>query len=154
MRPVAAIPAQTPVKDVAAIFQDDPSLLMIPVNGLTGYEGVISRRELFSQHLARQYAMELYGKKAISLLMNTHTVVMAPDTDVSSALARLLEHDPDLDTDSFPILVNGSCVGIVHVAELMMAISKAQAGLLETLEMLGARIREEVDKARRIMFSR
>jgi len=150
MRPVEAIPAQTQVKDVAALFQADPSLLMIPVDGMTGYEGVISRRELFSQHLARQFAMELYGKKAISLLMNTHTVAMSPDTDVSSALARLLEHDPDLDTDSFPILINGSCVGIVHVAELMMAISKTQAGLLATLEMLGARIREEVDKARQI----
>ncbi len=150
MRPVAAIPAQTPVKDVVAIFQGDSSLLMIPVNGLTGFEGVISRRELFSQHLARQYAMELYGKKAISLLMNTHTVVMTPETDVTSALAMLLEYDPDLDTDSFPLLIDGYCVGIVHVAELMMAISKAQAVLLDTLELLSARIREEVDKARRI----
>jgi sigma-B regulation protein RsbU (phosphoserine phosphatase) len=150
MRYVAAIPAHTPVREVAATFQGDPSLLMIPVNGASGFEGVISRRELFSRHLARQFAMELYAKKAISLLMNTHTVAMAPDTDVSSALALLLEHDPNLDTDSFPILTDGYCVGIVHVAELMMAISKAQAGLLETLEMLGARIREEVDKARRI----
>ncbi|HEX9078252.1 MAG TPA: PP2C family protein-serine/threonine phosphatase [Desulfuromonadaceae bacterium] len=150
MRPVAAIPAQTPVRDVAALFQGDPSLLMIPVTGAAGFEGVISRRELFSRHLARQFAMELYGKKAISLLMNTQTVTMTPETDVSSALALLLEHDPDLDTDSFPVLVNDYCVGIVHVAELMMAISKAQAGLLDTLETLGARIREEVDKARRI----
>lgn len=150
MRPVAPIPVHTPVKDVAAIFQGDSSLLMIPVNGASGFEGVISRRELFSRHLARQFAMELYGKKAISLLMNTHTVTMTPETDVSSALALLLNHDPDLDTDSFPILIDGYCVGIVHVAELMMAISKAQAGLLDTLELLGARIREEVDKARRI----
>lgn len=150
MKHVAPIPVHTPVKEVAAIFQGDPSLLMIPVNGASGFEGVISRRELFSQHLARQYAMELYGKKAISLLMNTQTVTMTPETDVSSALAQLLGHDPDLDTDSFPVLVDGYCVGIVHVAELMMAISKAQAGLLETLETLGARIREEVDKARRI----
>jgi len=150
MRPVAPIPTHTPVREVAAIFQGDPSLLMIPVNGASGFEGVISRRELFSQHLARQFAMELYGKKAISLLMNTHTITMTPETDVSSALALLLGHDPDLDTDSFPLLTNGYCVGIVHVAELMMAISKAQAGLLNTLELLSARIREEVDKARQI----
>lgn len=150
LRPVATIPSQTPVKEVAAIFQGDPTLLMIPVSGVSGFEGVISRRELFSQHLARQYAMELYGKKAISLLMDTQMIAMTPETDVSSALALLLEHDPDLDTDSFPILVDGRCVGIVHVSELMMAISKAQAGLLDTLELLGARIREEVDKARRI----
>jgi len=150
MKPVAPIPAQTPVKDVAALFQADPSLLMIPVNGAAGFEGVISRRELFSQHLARQYAMELYGKKAISLLMNTHTVTMTPETDVSAALALLLGYDPDLETDSFPVLADGACMGIVHVAELMMAISKTQAGLLDTLEMLSARIREEVDKARQI----
>ena len=144
------IPAQTQVRDVAAIFQGDPSLLMIPVNGESGFAGAISRRELFSQHLARQYAMELYGKKSISLLMNTNTIAMTPATDVSSALAMLLKHDPDLDTDSFPILTEGYCVGIVHVADLMMAISNAQAGLLATLELLSARIRDEVDKARRI----
>lgn len=150
MRPAAPIPHHTPVKDVAAIFQGDLSLLTIPVDGVSGYEGVISRRELFFRHLARQYAMELYGKKEISLLMNTRAVTMAPELDVSSALALLLANDPALDIDSFPILVDGHCIGIVHVAELMMAISKAQTGLLDTLETLGARIREEVDKARRI----
>jgi len=150
MRPTAPIPPHTPVKEVAAIFQADPLLMVIPVNGDSGFEGVISRRELFSQHLARQYAMELYGKKAISLLMNTRTVTMTPEMDVSSALALFLEHDPDLDADSFPILNDGCCVGIVHVADLLMAISKAQTGLLATLEMLSARIREEVDKARQI----
>lgn len=144
------IPPHTPVKEVVAIFQGDPSLLMIPLAGGAGFEGVISRRELFFLHLARQFALELYGKKAISLLMNTQPVAMAPETDVATALKLLLEYDPGLVNDSFPILDDGRYVGIVHVAELMMAISKSQADLLGALELLGARIRDEVDKARQI----
>jgi serine phosphatase RsbU (regulator of sigma subunit) len=75
---------------------------------------------------------------------------MSPDDGVNQALEHLLEDDPGLETDSFPLLSDGRYVGIVHVAEMIMAISKAQARLLETLEMLSARIRSEVDKARQI----
>jgi serine phosphatase RsbU (regulator of sigma subunit) len=82
--------------------------------------------------------------------MNTQPITMSPGIDVNTALTQLLEHDPGLVTDAFPLLDDGRCVGIVHVAELMMAISRAQAGLLDTLELLSARIRDEVNKARQI----
>jgi serine phosphatase RsbU (regulator of sigma subunit) len=123
---------------------------MIPVSGDGGFEGVISRRELFSRHLARKFAVELYGNKPINLLINTQPISMSPDMDINSALLLLLKLDPELDNDSFPVLSRGNCVGIIHVAELIMVISKAQAFLLDKLEVLSARIREEVDKARRI----
>jgi serine phosphatase RsbU (regulator of sigma subunit) len=139
-----------PVQEVAAIFQGDPALLMIPVMGSGTFEGVISRRDLFIRHLSRPFAMDLFGKKPISNLVNGTMLALAPECDINSALARLLEHDPELDADSFPAIQEGACVGIVHVAELLMAISRSQAGLLATLETLSARIREEVEKARQI----
>jgi sigma-B regulation protein RsbU (phosphoserine phosphatase) len=150
MRPVASLPSSTTVTEVASIFTDNVALLMIPVCSDAGFEGVISRRDLFSRHLARKFAVELYGNKPIQLLINTQPITMSPDMDINSALALLLKLDPELDGDSFPVLDRGNCVGIVHVAELIMVISKAQASLLNELEVLSARIREEVDKARQI----
>ena len=43
-----------------------------------GFEGVISRRDLFSRHLARKFAVELYGNKPIQLLINTQPITMSP----------------------------------------------------------------------------
>jgi serine phosphatase RsbU (regulator of sigma subunit) len=153
MRPISSLPSSLPVKEVAAIFTDNAALLMLPICGDAGFEGVISRRELFSRHLARKFAVELYSNKAIQLLIDTQPITMSPDMDINSALSLLLELDPELENDSFPVLNNGVCAGIVHVAELIMVISKAQASLLNKLEVLSARIREEVDKARQIQQS-
>jgi serine phosphatase RsbU (regulator of sigma subunit) len=150
MRPVSSLSASTTVSEVASIFTDTAALLLLPVCGESGFLGVISRRELFSRHLARKFAVELYGNKPIHLLIDTQPVTMTPAMDINAALALLLELDPELDTDSFCVLEGGACVGIVHVAELIMVISKAQATLLDTLEVLSTRIREEVDKARQI----
>jgi serine phosphatase RsbU (regulator of sigma subunit) len=136
--------------DVAEIFTNNEALLMLPVSSDACFEGVISRRDLFSRHLARKFAVDLFGKKPISTLINDHPITMSPGMDINAALAYLLEVDPELDNDSFPVLDEGRCVGVVHVAELIMVISKGQASLLQKLEMLSARIREEVDKARRI----
>jgi len=141
------------VMEVASLFTSNATLLMIPVSGADGFEGVISRRDLFSRHLARKFAVELFGKKPINLLINTQPICMSPDMDINSALSLLLKLDPELDLDSFPVLDNGNCVGIVHVAELIMVISKGQASLLNKLEILSARICEEVDKARQIQQS-
>ena len=150
MREIKSIPSTTAVMEVAAIFTDNAALLMLPVSGASGFEGVISRRDLFSRHLARKFAVELYGNKPISILLEEQSISMTPDLDVNSALARLLSLDSELNHDSFPVLDNEICVGIVHVSELIMAISKGQASLLNNLEVLSARIREEIDKARQI----
>jgi len=150
MRSVTPVCSDLPVRDVVAIFQGEPALLMIPVVGMNAFEGTISRRDLFTRHLSRPFAMELFGKKPISSLVNGTMPALGPQCDINTALARLLEHDPELDADSFPVVQEGTCVGIVHVAELLMAISRSQADLLATLEALSARIREEVEKARQI----
>ena len=149
-RIVPPIAATMTVKDVAAVFQSNDGLLMLPVCDASGLQGVISRRELFSTHLAKNYAVDLYGNKPISILMNASPLIMQPGVDVNKALACLLEHDPDLVTDSFPVCEAERYVGVVQVSEMIMAISRAQAALLETLALLSARIRSEVNKARQI----
>jgi len=150
MRGAAPVSCSMTVNDVAGLFQKDASLLMIPFMRDDAFEGVISRKDLFIRHLSQPFAIDLFGRKPISTLMSTSFLKLSPENDINTALARLLEYDPELDADSFPVVRDGACVGIVHVAELLMAISKSQADLLATLETLSARIREEVEKARRI----
>jgi len=149
-RPVRVFDALTTVREVVDIFQKDPSLLALPIADEGRFLGIVNRKTLFFQRLGRQFAMELYGKRPIRELLDESHVVMEPERDINAALATLLEADPALGTDSFPVVSGGLCLGIVAVSDLMMKISESQAHLLSTLHCLSARIREEVDKASKI----
>ena len=140
----------TTVKEVAEIFHKEPSLLALPVTDQGRFMGIISRKTLFSRHLGRPFAMDLYGKKPIQILLEAESLAMAPELDINSSLARLLEVDPELETDSFPVVAGDRYIGIVPVSALMMKISETQAILFETLDKLDARLREEIIKARKI----
>lgn len=149
-RPVAGIEAETPVADVVAAFRADPGLLALPVTERDGFLGVVNRRVLFFRHLGKPFAMDLYARKPVRELVDERHVAMAPEMDINAALARLLQVDPTLETDSFPIVEKGRCLGIVSVADLMMKHAESQARLLDALNRLSERIRTEVEKASRI----
>ena len=147
VRTAETIDPDLAVNDVLEIFQNNPSLLAIPVADGGRFCGVISRRLLFYHHLGRPFALELYGKKPIRLLLEKNCVCMGPEQEVGNALAKLLAVDPSLETDCFAVTDGERCVGIVSVSDLMMNISASQAVLLGALERLSARITEEVRKA-------
>jgi len=150
MRSVPEIDSATLVRDVMELFQKEQSLPALPVVEEGVFVGVVNRRVLFVEQLGRPFAVDLYGKKAIRVLLTENQFVLEPELDINAALVRLLEVDPGLGIDSFPVVSGGVCQGIVSVSDLMMKISETQADLLETLKMLGARISEEVDKASKI----
>jgi len=150
MRSVPEIDSATLVRDVMELFQKEQSLPALPVVEEGAFVGVVNRRVLFVEQLGRPFAVDLYGKKAIRVLLAENQFVLEPELDINAALVRLLEVDPGLGIDSFPVVSGGVCQGIVSVSDLMMKISETQADLLETLKMLGARISEEVDKASKI----
>jgi serine phosphatase RsbU (regulator of sigma subunit) len=147
MRPAKEIDARTLVKDVMEIFQHDPSLLALPVTDQDHCLGVINRKVLFIEHLGRPFAVDLYSRKPISQLLPENQFSVAPDIDINATLARLLEVDPDLAIDSFPVVQEKRCLGIVAVADLMMKVSSCQEILFDTLKLLNSRINEEVSKA-------
>jgi len=150
MRSTAEIDSATMVKDVMELFQKEQSLLALPVSEEGSFIGVINRRILFVEHLGRPFAVDLYGRKAIRVLLAESQFALDPEFDINTALMRLLEVDPGLTMDSFPVVAGSECQGIVAVADLMMKISENQAMLLDTLQLLSARITEEVDKASKI----
>lgn len=150
MRRVPEVAAATLVKDVMELFQRDPSLLALPIGEEGHFLGVINRRTLFFEHLGRPFAVDLYGRKAIRLLLAENQLSLDAELDINAALVRLLEVDPGLAIDSFPVVAGDAYLGIVAVSDLMMKISENQATLLATLKVLSARITEEVDRASKI----
>ncbi len=147
---IEPVPGSALVSQVVERFQRDSALLAVPVASDGSFAGISSRKDLFFQHLAKPFARDLYSKKPISQLLDSRPLVLPADWNIHQGLEALLQHDPALSHDCFAVTDQGRCIGIVAVADLMMTISRMQAGLLETLEQLSRRIRSEVEMARRI----
>jgi len=145
-----AIPDSLTVSHVIERFQQESSLLALPVESDGRFVGLTSRRDLFFQHLSKPFARDLYNRKPIRMLLDNDPLVMPADWDVHKGLEELLRRDHSLENDCFGVMEEGRCTGVVAVADLMVTISRIQAGLLETLENLSRRIRNEVEMARRI----
>ena len=146
------VTAERPVQALLTLFQDDAQLSIVAVNGADGFLDCVSRKGLLSL-MSRPFALDLYAKKPIqSLLEDLHGlgVVMGPQTDISAAVIELLSLDPTLQTDAFPLVEKGACVGVVAVSDLMLAVAEQQKRLLGELERLSSRIREEVARGVKI----
>jgi len=149
-RPVAVITPLTTVNQAIELFQQQPHLLALPVMQQQHLLGIISRRELFFRHLAKPFARELFGRKPVETLLEGKPLVLAGELEMSDALNRLLLLDPQLENDCFGVSLADGSVAIAAVGDLMMAISRSQAVLLETLNNLSSRIRSEVEMARQV----
>jgi serine phosphatase RsbU (regulator of sigma subunit) len=135
-----------PVNELLALFQGNPELLTVAIADGGVFLGSVSRKDLLNL-LSRKFAMDLYAKKPVIALLDDlggKKVVLSTDLDINEAAVQLLSIDPTLQTDAFPIVRNGHCVGVVAVSDLMMAVAEQQRGLLEALDRLSSRIREEV----------
>jgi len=135
-----------PVQAVLSLFQDDTELLVIAVVDDGAFLGSVSRKELLNL-LSRPFTMELYCKKPVlSLLEDLKGIKMQfpPHVELNEAAVELLSQDPTLQTDVFPLVSSGRCVGVVTVSDLMMAVAEQQRELLRALDRLSSRIREEV----------
>jgi phosphoserine phosphatase RsbU/P len=151
-RKAAAVARDLPVSELLALFQKDPELLTVAVSHDGAFLGSVSRKDLLNL-LSRKFAMDLYAKKPVSALLDDlggRKIVLSSDLDINEAAVRLLSLDPTLQTDAFPIVGGGECDGIVAVSDLMLAVAEQQRGLLEALDRLSSRIREEVARGVKI----
>lgn len=149
-RPVPIITPLATVNQTIELFQQQPHLLALPVMEQQHLLGIISRRELFFRHLAKPFARELFGRKPVETLLEGTPLVLTGELEISDALSRLLLSDPQLENDCFGVSLADGSVAIAAVADLMMAISRSQAALLDTLDRLSSRIRSEVEMARQV----
>ncbi len=150
VKPLPQFGPATRVLDLVELFHKNPGLLAAPIVAEERFVGFITRKQLFFKRLSNKFALDLFGKEPIVNLLDDRFPVMSPHLDINSALARLLRIDPGLESDCFPVVDIDRFCGIVPVPDLMMALSKTQSLLLESLERMSARIRDEVAEARRI----
>jgi phosphoserine phosphatase RsbU/P len=135
--------AHQPVNELLALFQADPELSIIAIADAGVFLGSVSRKELLNL-LSRKFAMDLYAKKPVGVLLDDlwgERAVFRPELDINAAALQLLSHDPTLQTDAFPLVRNGHCVGVVAVSDLMRAVAQQQRDLLEAMERLSTKLR-------------
>jgi phosphoserine phosphatase RsbU/P len=142
-KPVS-VAAHQPVHTLLALFQNDPALLLIAIADGGVFLGSVSRNELLNL-LSRKFAMDLYARKPVSALLDDlwgEKVVLRPELDVNEAALGLLALDPALQTDAFPLVRNGHCVGVVAVSDLMRALAEQQRVLLVAVDRLNAQLQD------------
>jgi phosphoserine phosphatase RsbU/P len=149
VEPVPAVPHSMLASAVLELFRSQPELHGLVVTENKLFLGII-RKSQFYRKLSRTFALDLFSRRPIQLMLDSNPLSMDADLDIASALALLLRSDPALGIDSFPVISDGHCLGIVPVSSLMMHISKSQAQLLQALEMLNARMSEEFNQAARV----
>ena len=139
-------PCDLPVQELLVQFQEDPELLIVSVTDADLFIASVSRKDLLNL-LSRQFARDLYARKPVSAVLDDlkgKKIVFPPELDINEAAVQLLSLDPTLQTDAFPMVKDGRCVGAVAVSDLMMAVAEQQKDLLKALDLLSSRIREEV----------
>jgi len=151
-RKAVTVTSEQPAQALLTLFHDDPELSLVPVVGADGFLGCVSRKGLLNL-MSRPFALDLYAKKPIRGLLDSLRgigLVMGPETDINAAAIELLSLDPTLQTDAFPLVQDGSCIGVVAVSDLMLAVAEEQKRLLGELDRLSFRIREEVARGMKI----
>lgn len=141
--------ASTSIEAIIRLFRNEADLTALPIVNNGNFLGIVSRSQLYKS-LSRAYALEVYSRKPIASLLDKRAIPMSPQTDIHAALAALLKNDPALSIDSIPIVSEGACLGIVSVSSLLMSISRSQSALLQMLEELTSRLRDEVKKAAQV----
>jgi phosphoserine phosphatase RsbU/P len=146
------IEGTTPTATVVEMLNTNPDIMAVPIELDGIFVGVVHKSQLYKA-LSKAYALEIYSRRPISSLIDHNAICMDPQLDIHSALSDLLKIDPLLETDSVAVVSEGKCWGIVSVSALMMNISKDQSRLLQILEDLTERIRDEIQKAAQIQQS-
>ena len=63
------------VNDVVELFSKDSSLFALPVLKEGIFTGVVSRKHLFFKRLRHKFALELYGNKPVSMLLDDNLLL-------------------------------------------------------------------------------
>ena len=125
LRSVKAVAPEVHNNRIYEMFNNDPTLEVIPVvsNGIP--VGLITRANLIDR-FARPYLRELHGKKSCTLFMDANPLI----TDKNTALHALSQIIVDADRhhlfNGFIITDNGRYMGMGNAHDLMREITQMQ----------------------------
>lgn len=153
MLPVPSIKLDMQVLDVLGLFQEHIHLPAFPVIDQNGdYFGIISRRNYLNL-MTRAYARELFARKdLITLLKINPDIFLAPmiataEDRIDQVIMDFLNRDPDIMFEALPVMADKNILGIVKVADMILKLSESQGTLIDTMEQLSVRLKEEVASA-------
>ncbi|MDD1611244.1 MAG: SpoIIE family protein phosphatase [Methylococcaceae bacterium] len=153
MLKVQTIRLDTPVLDVLTLFHSHLHLPAFPVvDEDNQYFGIITRRNYFNI-MSRAYARELFARKDLaSLLKINPTIFAAPlivnaDDRIDQVMLDFLSLDPEMVFEALPVIDAAKEIAIIKVADMMLQLSESQGTLIDTMEQLSLRLKEEVASA-------
>lgn len=153
MLKVQAVSLNTPVLDVLTLFHTYVDLPAFPViDENNQYIGIITRRNYFNL-MSRAYARELFAHKDLASLLKVNpSIFIAPliahvDDRIDQVVLDFLIHDPEMSFEALPVIDATGCPGVIKIADMMLQLSKSQSSLIDTMEMLSSRLKEEVANA-------
>ena len=150
---IQSIPLNTPVLDVLTLFQTYPDIPAFPVideNNL--YFGIITRRNYLTI-MSRAYARELFARKDLTSLLKINPTIFTPplivnaDDRIDQVMLDFLSRDPEMVFEALPVLDMAGSIAIIKVADMMLKLSESQGTLINTMEQLSTRLKEEVASA-------
>lgn len=120
------VQADQRVRDVAALFQQIPNLLYIPVLRRKRPVGVVKRSELLTLY-ASLYGRDLHGRKQISEFMSRDPFVVDSDTPVEQLSQRLTQGSVSLNEEGFIVVDQaGEYLGTGTLTDLLRVITELQ----------------------------
>ncbi len=153
MLEVQVVSLHTPVLDVLTLFQTHTELPAFPVvDEKNLYFGTITRRN-YLNILSRAYARELFARKDLeSLLKINPNIFLAPlivnaDDRIDQVMLDFLSRDPEMVFEALPVIDEAGGLAIIKVADMMLTLSESQGALIDTMERLSMRLKEEVASA-------
>lgn len=122
---VAALAPAMNNNDAYELFLEQPTLLIIPVVERDVPIGLLSRHQLFD-HFARPYQRELYGKKSITLLMDSNPIIVDLHTGLQDLSVRMAQAAAHRFLNGFIITAQGKYAGMGTGHDLMREITRMQ----------------------------
>lgn len=150
---VPSIKLDMPVLEVLELFQIHPNLPAFPIIDQYGhYFGIASRRNYLNL-MSRAYARELFARKEVfSLLKINAEIFNAPmiahaDDRIDQVIMDFLSRDAEIMFEALPVMAGKQILGIVKVADMMLKLSESQGSLIDTMEQMSVRLKQEVASA-------
>ena len=150
---VQTLRLDTPVLEVLTLFHSQVLLPAFPVvDESNHYFGIITRRNYFNI-MSRAYARELFARKDLADLLKINpTIFDAPilvnaDDRIDQVILDFLVRDPEMSFEALPVISRSGELSIIKVADMMLQLSESQSSLIDTMEQLSLRLKEEVASA-------
>ncbi len=153
MLEIQPISLSTPVLDVLTLFHAHILLPAFPVvDDKNEYFGIVTRRNYFNI-MSRAYARELFARKDLASLLKINPVIFAAplivntDDRIDQVMLDFLMHDPEMLFEALPVIDFNGKISIIKVSDMMLRLSESQGKLIDTMEQLSTRLKEEVASA-------